>query len=116
MIAKFQTLLEQRERVFPLLEAWRNESGTKDSQDVEISLTLDSTAKDVLASFGDELPIFFKSSAVILAEGEFAVSFKVSSWPKCERSRLRRADVVEVEIEGERVALTARDRRALGLA
>lgn len=116
LIAQFQTLLEQRDKVFPLLEGWRNESGTKDSQDVEISLTLDAAAKAVLATFGEELPIFFKSAAVHLAEGAFEVKFAVSSWPKCERSRLRRADVTEVEIEGEKVALTARDRKALGLA
>ncbi len=116
LIERFQVLLDQRDKTFPLLEAWRNESGTKDSQDVEISLTVDSTHKLILESFHGDLPILFKAAAVHLHAGEPATSFKVSEWPKCERCRLRRPDVAEVEYQGEKVFLSARDRKALGIS
>ena len=49
-------------------------------------------------------------SEVTLEDGESAVRFSPSPYEKCERSRVRRADVAVVD----GVPLSARDRRALG--
>lgn len=116
LVERFEVLLETREAVFAELEKWRNESGVKDSQDAEADLSLDEARKLVLESFHEDLPILFKMAAVHLRPGEFSCRFAASQWPKCSRSWLRRADVEEVEFGGEKVLLSHRDRRALGLA
>jgi hypothetical protein len=50
-------------------------------------------------------------SWVELSEGPRQIEFRASDFLKCERSRLRRPDVQTVD----GVALTARDRKVLGL-
>ena len=60
----------------------------------------------------EELANSLRVSEVTLREGDEVV-FARSPYPECARSRVRRADVAEVEIDGETVPLTARDRRAL---
>jgi isoleucyl-tRNA synthetase len=115
IVDRMEVLLDIREKVFSDLEKWRNEAGVKDSQDVEVWLALDDTHKLILGSFGDELPVLFKVAGVHLASGDYSVKFEASVWPKCDRSRLRRPDVAEVDWQGEKALLTARDRKAVGL-
>ncbi|MCG9894902.1 MAG: class I tRNA ligase family protein, partial [Fimbriimonadaceae bacterium] len=115
-VDEVEVLLGIREKVFAQMEAWRTESGVKDSQDVEIDLTLGDAPRLVLKSFGSDLAILFKAADVRLHPGDgLTAAFRLSDLPKCDRSRLRRADVQSVEIDGETYHLTDRDRRALGV-
>lgn len=105
-------LLETRAAAFTAFEQWKIESGAKDSQDVVFEV---SASKEVLARLEPmhaELPNLFKCSSVELSEGELGVTFKLSPYEKCERSRIRRPDVAFVEGHW----LSERDRRVLGLA
>lgn len=112
---RVETLIETRSWVFAEFEAWKAASQVKDSQDVQAKVMLPIETASCLRGFGDELAILFKMAHVDVVDGEQSVSFEVSSWPKCERSRIRRSDVETVEYKGEQVALTARDRKVLGL-
>jgi isoleucyl-tRNA synthetase len=112
---RMQETLKVRADVFALLDVWRKENGVKDSQDVEVTASATSSQIEALNSLGEELPVLFKLAKVNLSEGDFSVSFEKSIYDKCDRSRLRRADVEPVELEGESFNLTARDRRALGV-
>jgi len=107
----FGALIDFREKLFVELESWKSVSGVKDSQDVSVKMTATPEVADLLKSFGDELPTLLRVSWVEIAEGD-ATSFEFSESPylRCERSRLRRPDVEEVN----GVPLTARDRRVLG--
>ena len=97
-------------------EPYKGTDGIKNSQDVVAKLTVDPTEKQLLESFTtDELANFFKVSWVELSEGEPAVTFEKSPYDECIRSRVRRPDVAEVEVDGEKVFLSARDRKVLGL-
>lgn len=107
---KFGALLQTRAWVFAEYEKWKAESGIKDSQDVLCKLTVSDDDFAKLRLFDDEeLAIFFKMSWVELQHGEPGVSFSESPYKKCERSRLRRPDVEDVN----GVPLTARDRKVL---
>jgi isoleucyl-tRNA synthetase len=109
---RFAVLLEFRHQLGTLLETWKNESGTKDSQDVLVRFQGEKELVDVLKSFGDELPNLLRVSWVELSVGTPDVRFDRSPYPKCERSRIRRPDVEYVEGTGY---LTKRDKEALGL-
>lgn len=109
--ARFAALLEFRSAAFAAFEVWKSQSDIKDSQDAILKITTDPENAAVLRGFGDDLALYFKMSWVEIAEGETAFAFAQSPYPKCERSRLRRPDVLEVNGH----FLTARDRRALGL-
>lgn len=114
--ALFAKLLEVRGEVFAAFEQFKGTDGIKDSQDVVVSLTTDAGTIAALQTFDpSELANLLKVSWVELSEGEPAVAFRRSDYLKCERSRLRRPDVTLVEIEGEQVPLTARDRAVLGV-
>ena len=70
-------------------------------------------------SFGELLPIFFRVASVTMSgstdePGE--PQFAVSKFLKCERSRVRRADVEPTQWNGETFPLSVRDRRALGIS
>jgi len=108
---RFAELIEYRAIVFAAFEAWKAESGVKDSQDVSVTVVDSQEVVAALKSFGDDLPNYFKMSSVDLSEGERSITFKQSTFLKCERSRLRRSDVVIVD----GVPLSARDRRVLAL-
>jgi hypothetical protein len=108
---RFAELVEYRGVVFAAFEAWKTTAELKDSQDAIVSISDSAAVIDALKSFGDDLPNLFKMSAVELAEGEPSITFRASEFLKCERSRLRRADVTLVD----GVPLSARDRRVLGL-
>jgi len=108
-------LLEVRGEVFAEFERWKVDSGFKDSQDVEATWYGEADVAEDLKTFGDELALLFRMADLTIAVGPSKVEFRASPWPKCDRSRLRRADVANAEFRGETVALTGRDRRALAL-
>jgi isoleucyl-tRNA synthetase len=92
---RIASMLETRAGAFAQFEAWKAESGVKDTQDVVVTLRANGEALDALRACGDELPVLFKMSAVELVEGEPDVSFRVTGYATCERSRVRRPDVSE---------------------
>ncbi len=102
-------VLACRAKVNVLMEAWRAESGTKDSQDVHVALRLPRDDAIALRAYPDDLAILFRVAHIDIEEGEWDVRFTVSPWLKCERSRLRRADVAPREIGEESVVLSDRD-------
>ena len=68
------------------------------------------TPSEQLRNFSpEELALYFKMSWVHLEEGDVAIAFEESPYPKCERSRIRRPDVEEAF----GALLTARDRKVL---
>ena len=112
---RFATLRIVREQVLAAFEPFKGTEGIKDTQDVIVQLTDDGDAIAALRSFSlDDLANYFKVSWVELVEGDDSIDFRPSTFAKCERSRLRRPDVVEVEFQGEKVMMTPRDRRAVG--
>jgi isoleucyl-tRNA synthetase len=114
-VPEVEAALAVREWVFAALETWRAASGVKDSQDVQAWLTVSADEAAALAGLGDDLAVLFKLAGVDVQVGERHAEFRVSEWPKCDRSRLRRADVAPAVWQGETVLLSARDRRVLGL-
>jgi isoleucyl-tRNA synthetase len=107
----FDWLLEFRERVFAELEGWKSVEAVKDSQDVLVRVAADAETKDKLDGFGEELPNLLRVSWVETNESEATkFSFEKSPYLRCERSRLRRPDVEEVN----GIPLTKRDRRVIG--
>lgn len=112
---RVERMLELRAAVFADWEQWRAEHNVKDSQDVTALWTGEAEDLEVLRSFGEALPTIFKMAAVETQVGPAGVTFELNGWPKCDRSRLRRADVAPVNLNGNTFALTERDRRALGV-
>jgi isoleucyl-tRNA synthetase len=110
---RFASLIAERADVFAAFEVWKTESEVKDSQDVVVTYTNSTEQLVHLRSFAPvELANLFKMSEVELVEGDEAIAFRISEYPKCERSRLRRADVREINGHW----LTERDARAVGWA
>ena len=100
-----------REEIFQKLESWKTEQGIKDSQDVLVKIDADKETCGKLASFADDLPNLLRVSWVELHEADSSdFRFEQSPYLRCERSRLRRPDVEEVN----GVPLTKRDQRVLG--
>ncbi|MFZ4506398.1 MAG: isoleucine--tRNA ligase [Fimbriimonas sp.] len=112
---RFARLLEVRALVFAQFEQWKTAQGLKDSQDASANITLEPEMAAALREFDQEdLDTLFKFARVQILDGdEFAASFRVSEFMKCERSRLRRANVREVMIDGEKIPLSERDLRVL---
>lgn len=110
-----ESLMSIRAKVFSEFESWKAISRIKNSEDVQVQITLPQEDVSQLNTLKDDLPILFKMADVAVSEGEFACTFQESKYLKCDRSRVRRADVQPVEWEGQAVNLSARDRRALGL-
>jgi isoleucyl-tRNA synthetase len=107
----YDWLIDFREEIFQKLEAWKTEQGIKDSQDVLVQIEADKETCDKLSSFAEDLPNLLRVSWVELKEADStAFRFDKSPYLRCERSRLRRPDVEEVN----GVPLTKRDRRVLG--
>ena len=116
---RFAALLDIRAKVFAGFEAWKVEAGVKDSQDVIAAISETGNDLQVLRSFTTEdLATYFKMSWIELSDGPSSASFRSSDYSKCERSRLRRPDVQPATVPGMEapVPLTARDRRAIGVA
>jgi isoleucyl-tRNA synthetase len=114
--ARVSRMLEVRGEMSVALEAWKQEHGVKDSQDVEVTLHAHGYDHEALDFFRDDLATFFRVAAVHIHEGQPEYAFKVSELEKCERSRVRRPGVQDVALNGETVRLSPRDRRALGIA
>lgn len=113
---RFAALIGERADAFAVFEPWKAENGVKDSQDVVLSISAEGETYQLLKSFdADELANYFKMSWVELSEGAESFTFRKSEFEKCERSRLRRPDVQQVQIDGESHFLTVRDRRAVGI-
>ncbi len=101
-----------RDSCYVELEAWKSESGVKDTQDVVVQAHVDPALASTLASFGEELPTMMRVSWVNLVEAsERKFEFAISQYMKCERSRIRRPDVEMVN----GVPLSARCRKVLSL-
>lgn len=100
-------MLETRDEVYSAFEQFKATGAAKDSQDVILTMSTESTELREFSS--EELAMYLKFSAVLLSEGKPAYSFEPSEFLKCERSRLRRADV---ELQ-DGVPLTKRDRQVL---
>jgi isoleucyl-tRNA synthetase len=109
--ARFAALIDYRAGVFAAFETWKAEVGLKDSQDAVAIITDSPDMVQLLRSFGDDLPNYFKMSWVQLSEGDPSITFRVSEFLKCDRSRIRRPDVEQVD----GMFLSARDRKALAL-
>jgi len=114
--ARFAAVLETRAEIDAVFEQWKGTDGIKDSQDAVVTGTVPAPKLELLKTFSDDdLALYFRMSWVELTEGETSYSFKPSPYQKCERSRVRRPDVEQVEVNGEKIWLSQRDRRALGL-
>jgi isoleucyl-tRNA synthetase len=110
------SMLLVRDQVAAALEEWKKSEGVKDSQDVDVAIHRDDHLLQDLRSFGTDLANYFRVASVEVIEGEPQIRFSRSTFEKCERSRVRRADVVPTQWNGEVVPLSARDRRALGVS
>lgn len=114
--ARFAAVLETRTEISAAFEQWKGTDGIKDSQDAVVKASVDPQRLELLRTFSDEdLALYFRMSWVELSEGAASYEFKASPYEKCERSRIRRPDVQQVEVDGEKIMLSGRDRRALGL-
>lgn len=108
--ARFAELLSARDAINIEFEKWKETSTVKDSQDAVVTYGSSSNDIEKLKSFGEDLPTYLKFSEVKLVQDSNEITFAVSAYAKCERSRLRRADVTEVN----GVPLSSRDRKVLG--
>ena len=108
---RFAELVSFRADLFAEFETWKVANDLKDSQDATVQVTANGETLRMLKSFENDLALYFKMSWVELLEGPPSNQFAKSPFLKCERCRLRRPDVQEVD----GVVLSARDRRALGL-
>ncbi len=109
---RFAALMVARGEVFTAFETWKAANDVKDSQDVIATIP---TNEHVQTFSPQDLANLFKMSAIEFGEGEIA--FRISEHAKCERSRLRRADVREYTLpNGETALMTERDARAVGCA
>ncbi|MBL8060159.1 MAG: isoleucine--tRNA ligase [Chthonomonas sp.] len=109
---RYARLLEIRGEVFARFEEWKRENEAKNGQAVVAHIREDADTVEFLKSFGqDELANLFKFSWVEIAEDPSAVDFTASTYLQCERSKLYRPDVEEVQ----GMKLSQRDRRAVGI-
>jgi isoleucyl-tRNA synthetase len=109
---RFGVVRGVRDDVFAAFEMWKGTDEVKDTQDAIATVTEDAATLETLRAFDPyELANLFKMSWVDLLQGDPGVSFRKSTFLKCERSRLRRPDVEVVD----GVPLTKRDRAVLGI-
>jgi isoleucyl-tRNA synthetase len=114
--AQFSVLRAIREDVLAEFEKFRGTDEVKNSQQAVLQISENDARLTLLQSFeAGELATLMMVSWVELTDGSPSISFRKSDYPECKRSRLRRPDVLTVEIDGEPVPLTARDRRVLGV-
>lgn len=105
------TLLAFRDRLNASLEAWKADSGVKDTQDVLAKAVVPGDIAATLKAFGSDLPTFLKLSWIEISNGDREqFEFGLSPYEKCERSRLRRPDVREIN----GIMLSERDAKVLG--
>jgi isoleucyl-tRNA synthetase len=113
---RVRRMLELRESVAAAVEEWKAGAGVKDTQDVDVTLVAGAEDAAVLRSFGADLAVFFRVASVSVSDGASKIELRKSGFEKCERSRVRREDVEMTQWNGSTVPLSARDRRALGIA
>ncbi len=112
LLEKFETLFEFKDRLYVQLESWKSLNGIKDTQDVSVRAHTIPAVKNLLASFGADLPTMLRISWIeFLDSDEEKFEFEESKFLKCERSRLRRPDVEMAN----GTPLSKRDRMVLGL-
>ncbi len=109
---RFGALRGVRDSVFAAFELWKGTDEVKDTQDAVATIAVEEATLETLRTFEPyELANLFKMSWVDLLQGDAGVSFRKSTFLKCERSRLRRPDVELVD----GTPLTKRDRAVLGI-
>jgi isoleucyl-tRNA synthetase len=113
---RFSILQAVRQSVNGAFEQFKGTDGIKNSQDVVVFLTTDEETKEVLETFTrPDLANYFKVSWVELYVGDSEIRFEATPYNECIRSRIRRPDVEKVEVDGETVFLSKRDREAIGV-
>jgi isoleucyl-tRNA synthetase len=113
---RFAAFVEIRNEINVAFEAFKAGGEVKDSQDAIVTIVTEGEPLKLLQSFtSEELAILFKMSEVEVGEGTPVLTFRKSPYLKCQRSRLRRADVEPVQVDGQEVPLTKRDRQVLGV-
>ena len=111
---RFASLLEVRQFVNVQFEQFKGTDGIKNIQDVIATLSVPEDLLETLNTFEpSELATLLRVSWVDLSVGELQISFRRSEYAECQRCRLRRPDVREVDLFGEMVWLSERDRHAL---
>lgn len=109
-------MLDLRDFSAVQLETWKKAHEIRDTQDIDVTLTCPASDVLLLKPFNRDLATFYRVASVTVNEGDLGTSFEPSNFVKCERSRIRRPDVAMVEWNGEKIPLSARDRRALGIS
>ncbi|MBS1701747.1 MAG: isoleucine--tRNA ligase [Armatimonadetes bacterium] len=112
---RFSVLQAVRQSVNGAFETFKGTDGIKNAQEVVAYITTDDETKEALDQFPRaDLANYFKTSWVELYTGDSEVRFERTPYHECVRSRVRRPDVEEVEVDGEKVYLSRRDREAVG--
>jgi isoleucyl-tRNA synthetase len=112
---QMRRVLEVRGRVFAQLEHEKANLSVKNSQEVEADLSLESEDFQAMEGVREDMANLFKMADVRWSEGAPSITFRKTEYAECARSRVRRADVTDVEYQGETVWLSRRDRLVLGL-
>jgi len=114
---RFSTFRGVRDDVLAGFERFKGTDEVKNSQQVIVKICENDERLDVLRSFdANDLATMMMVSWVELEDATPSIEFRKSEFLECKRSRLRRPDVQVVQIDGEDVPLTARDRAVLGVA
>ena len=112
LLLRIAAVLEARSFINAEFELHKLKGEVKDSQDAICSYQSSESEIALLNSFEpNDLALMLKFSEVTLKIGEVQVEFATSPYLKCERCRLRRPDVTQVD----GVPLSKRDRRALAI-
>ena len=113
---RFSMLQTVRQSVNGAFELFKGTDGIKNSQEVVAYITTDQETFDMLETYSRaDLANYLKVSWVEYFVGESEIRFEKSPYNECIRSRTRRPDVTEIEVDGEKVFLSKRDREALSL-
>jgi isoleucyl-tRNA synthetase len=117
---RIQALRSAMGYIYTHFDEWKKSNGNPNSQDVDVTINSHSiTNLERLVDFGEMLPLLLRFASVVVVDGPAGSSepptFRTSELLKCERSRVRRADVEPTQWNGSVVPLSARDRRALGI-
>lgn len=108
---RYARLIEYRASVFALYEEWKKSSEIKNNQQVLVDITDSEENIAFLRSFDpSELANLFKFSWLQLHVGNQSFAFSASPYAQCERCKLYRPDVAEVNGH----LLSARDRAVVG--
>jgi isoleucyl-tRNA synthetase len=113
---RFSMLQAVRQSVNGAFELFKGTDGIKNSQEVLVFITTDQETHDMLETYSRaDLANYLKVSWVEYFVGDPEIKFDRSPYHECVRSRIRRPDVESMEVDGENVFLSKRDREALGI-